>query len=72
MKCKLHTLGSAKKSSSKHINMGSSFEDLDVTSPFLKTDLDFETRFARYCIFLIFELEKKKRISQPHTPYQTS
>ena len=34
---RLVTFGS-KQISSKHINIGSSFEDLDVTSPTVKTD----------------------------------
>ena len=42
-----------KKSSSKHINMGSSFEDLDETSTAMKTDRDLDSRFARYFVFRV-------------------
>jgi hypothetical protein len=36
---------SVKKKSSKHINMGSSFEDLVETSPSVKTDFQSDKRF---------------------------
>ena len=44
--------------------MGSSFEDLDTINPFLKTDRDFETRFARYFFFRL-KSEKEKRKKTP-------
>ena len=43
----------SKKSSSKHINMRSSFKDLDATSLFVKKDFDLDPRFERYFIFRI-------------------
>ena len=36
-----------KKRLSKHINMGSIFEDLDATKLTVKTDLCFDLRFKR-------------------------
>ena len=36
-----------KKSSSKPINMGSSFEDLDTGNPMVKTVRDLDARFKR-------------------------
>ena len=36
-----------KKSSSKPINMGSSFEDLDARNPMVKTVEDLDARFKR-------------------------
>ena len=36
-----------KKSSSKPINMGSSFEDLDARNPMVKTVRDLDARFKR-------------------------
>ena len=44
--------------------MGSSFEDLDTTNPFLKTDCDFETRFGRYFFFRL-KSKKEKRKKTP-------
>ena len=38
---------SVKKSSSKPINMGSSFEDLDARNPMVKTVQDLDARFKR-------------------------
>ena len=40
--------------------MGSSFEDLDTTNPFLKADRDFETRFVRYFFFRLKSKKEKK------------
>ena len=58
----LHVMGlvtfGSKKISSKHINMGSSFEDLDAKSPTVKTDRKSDKRFELQKIlnFLILHL----------------
>ena len=54
------TSGSEIISLSKHINIGSSFEDLDTTNSFLKAGRDFETRFARYFFFRLKSKKEKK------------
>ena len=53
------TSGSAKKSLSKHINMGSTFVGLNATNLFPKTDHDLETLFKRYYIYC-HRIEKAK------------
>ena len=56
--------GQCKKSLSKHINMGSSFEDLSVTNPFPKTEHDLKILFKRYLFFCLrIEREKGKKHS---------
>ena len=60
--CNLGIEGSAKKSSSKPINMGSSFVDLDETSTYVKTDRDLNTPFERYLFFRI-QIHKTKEKS---------
>ena len=57
-----------KKSLSKHINMGSSFEDLDATSPFLKTDLYLDAWFARYFFCLCTKKKKEKEHTRATHP----
>ena len=51
-KCNLCNVGVAKKSFSKHINMGSKFE-LYETSMAIKIDHDLDTRFTKHFIFRI-------------------
>ena len=45
--------------------MGSSFEDLDVNNPSLKTDRDLKTRFANYFIFCLRTKRRKRKRTHP-------
>ena len=58
-----------KKGSSKHINMGSSFVDVDATSTVVKTECDLDVRLARYFFFGVrIYVKKRKSTYVTHPP----
>ena len=59
-----------KTSLSKHINMGSSFEDLDARSLKVKMNCHLSGRFSRYIFFKFSVLENKSEKRSPPTDYK--
>ena len=60
--------GCKEKSSSKHINMGSSFEDLDASSSKVKTVCHLNGWFSGYFVFKL-RFKKLKMYNQSATDY---
>ena len=67
--CRYSTFECTKKSSSKPIDMGSSFKDLDARSSKVKTVRNLDKRFSRYFVFQ-FRFKKIKGKTYPPTEYK--
>ena len=66
---KLYVTGCIKKSLSKPINMGSSFEDLGASNSKVKTVRNLDKQFSRYFFLILVLKNKRKNSLHPYSSF---